>query len=75
VAEPTHLRYRGDGPDVMANAIVALMRHARETADDFTFGPLRLADLERDGLDVGGPDLGPVMLILASIPGLAITEA
>ncbi len=71
MAEPTRVHYRGDGPEVMAAAIVAVMRYARESSDDFTFGPLRLDDLERDGLEIGGPDLGGVMNVLTLIPGLA----
>jgi hypothetical protein len=65
------LHYRGDGPDALANAIVALLRHARASRDNFTFGPLRLADLERDGLTVDGEDIGQVMTLLAGVPGIA----
>ncbi len=68
---PSHVRYRGDGPDALAAALVAVIRHARDSADDFTFGPLSLAELERDGLDIGGPDLAGVMQALVQIPGLA----
>lgn len=65
-------RYRGDGPDALAAAIAALLRHARDSDYDYTFGPLRLADLERDGLSVEGPDLGHAMTVLAAVPGLAL---
>ncbi len=71
MAEPSRIHYRGDGPDVLAAAIVALLEYARESSDDFTFGPLRLNELERDGLEIGGPDLGGIMTVLATIPGLA----
>lgn len=71
---PTHIRFRGDGPDALAAALVAVLRHARDSADEFTFGPLSLADLERDGLDIGGPDLSGVMQVLALVPGLAHVE-
>jgi len=74
VAEPTRIRYRGDGPEVMAEALIALLRLARAGSDDFTFGPLVLAELERDGLEIGGPDLGGVINALALVPGLAQVE-
>ena len=68
---PTRITYRADNPGAYASAILALMRLARDTSDDFTFGPLRLDELERDGLDVGGPDLAGVIAALVTIPGLA----
>ncbi len=68
---PTRVRFRGDGPDVMAAAVAAVLRYARDTKDDFSFGPLRLDELERDGLEIGGPDLAGVMQVLAAVPGLA----
>lgn len=68
---PTVVRFRGDGPDALAAAIAAVLRHARDTKDDFTFGPLRLDELERDGLQIAGPDLAGVMQVLATIGGLA----
>jgi len=67
----TRLRYRGDGPDVMADAVLRLLRYARRHDVEFTFGPVRLADLERDGLEIVGVDLEPVMQLLAAVPGLA----
>lgn len=67
--------YRGDGPDALAAAVVALIQHARDSSDNFSFGPLRLADLERDGLLVEGPDLGNAMTVLASVPGIAIVDS
>ncbi len=75
MAEPTRIRYRGDSPVALAAAVVALLRHARESSDDFTFGPLRLLELERDGLELAGPDLGGAMTVLAGVPGIAQTEA
>ncbi len=66
--------FRGDGPDALANAVVALLQHARSTSHDFTFGPLRLADLERDGLLLEGPDIGEAITMLADVPGIAAVE-
>lgn len=54
----------------MAAAVVAVLAYARGSSDDFTFGPLRLAALQRDGLEIGGPDLAGVMQVLVGIPGL-----
>lgn len=74
-AEPTVVHYLGDGPDAYAEALLRLVRHARASADDFTFGPLRLADAERDGLAVGGPDLVEVLALLSTVPGLVAQTA
>ncbi len=67
--------FRGDGPDALANAVVALLRLARDSDYEFTFGPLRLADLERDGLTVDGVDVGSVMTVLAGVAGIALVDA
>lgn len=69
------LRYRGDSPDALANAVLALIEHARVSTDEFTFGPLRLSDLERDGLLIDGENLGPVMTALATVAGIAQVDA
>lgn len=69
------VHYRGDGPYALATAVVAVLRHARTSTDNFSFGPLRLSDLERDGLLIEGPDIGNVMTVLAAVPGLAIVDA
>ncbi len=69
------LRYRGDGPDALAHAVVALLQHARTSTDEFTFGPLRLAELERDGLLIDGDDLGAVMTALTTVAGIAQVDA
>ena len=66
--------FRGDGPDALANAVVTLLEHARATSNDFTFGPLRLAALERDGLLLEGPDIGAAVTLLAAVPGIAAVE-
>lgn len=73
--EPTRLRYRADRPDVYAEAILALVEHARDSSDDFTFGPLRLADCVRSGLELMGPDLTDAIVILSAIPGIDQADA
>ncbi len=72
---PTRLRYRADRPDVYAEAILALVQHARDSDDDFTFGPLRLADCVRSGLELSGPDLAEPMVILSAIAGIDQADA
>lgn len=67
--------YRGDGPTALASAVTALLQHARDTDDDFEFGPLRLADLERDGLLIEGDNLTRVSTVLAAIPGIAAVDS
>lgn len=69
--EPTQLHYRADQADVYAEALLRAVRHARKSTEDFTFGPLKLADCERDGLVIGGPDLAGITAVLATVPGLA----
>jgi len=73
VARPplTRLHYRADTPDVYAVALTRLVRHARESSDDFSFGPVRVADCIRDGLTLTGPDLTGPVGVLAAITGLA----
>ncbi len=70
----TRLHYRADSPAGYADALLRLIRLARESSDDFSFGPVRLADCERDGLDVSGPDLSAAMAALTLVPGLAVIE-
>lgn len=66
--------FRGDSPAALAAAVVALLTHARDTDNDFTFGPLMLSELERDGLLLDGPDVGHAVTILAAVPGIAAVE-
>ncbi len=74
-ADLTHYRYRADNPDVYAVAILALVEHARDSNDDFTFGPMSLTDCVRSGLDITGPDLAAIHVILSAISGLAPVDA
>lgn len=69
------LRYRADTPATYAQALLALVIYARDSDDEFTFGPLRLADAVRSGIDVTGPDLSSVSVTLAAISGLTATDA
>ncbi len=70
----TQVHFRADGPEGYAEALLRLIRHARASKDDFSFGPVRLADCERDGLTVTGPDLRFPLQHLALVPGLAQTQ-
>lgn len=70
-AKLTALRYRADGPEVYVHALLQLVKLARDSADEFTFGPLALSDCERDGLSVTGPDLAGPIAVLSLVPGLA----
>lgn len=64
--------YRSDSPDVLGEALLAVIRHARTSTDSFTFAPLKLSSLERDGLTIQGADLTGLQAVLAEIPGLVI---
>ena len=64
-------RYRAESRHVYARALVALAEHARDSTDDFVFGPLDLSALEHQGLAVSGPDLTAVREALSAVPGLA----
>lgn len=63
--------FRADTPTGYAAALLALIRHARDSSDDYTFGPVNLAACDRDGLTVTGPDLAGPHGILAGVAGLA----
>lgn len=69
-----HLLYRGDTPAALADALVRLTAHARTGDDTFTFGPLALAHLVRDGLQITGEHLDSVKSLLAQVPGLAAVD-
>lgn len=73
-AEPTRVHLRADRPDAYADALLRLVEHARASTDEFTFGPLRLLDCERDGLLLTGPDLGEALRLLTLVPGLAVVD-
>ncbi len=69
--EVSRVTFRADGPAAYADAILRLVRLARESADDFTFYPVSLDALERDGLTVEGPDLQAALAEMTLVPGLA----
>lgn len=72
----TTLRYRSLHRYSMARALEALVDLARTDPDPpFTFGPLDLAAVERNGLLVSGEDLSMVQAALAAIPGLTEVPA
>jgi hypothetical protein len=67
-------RYRAASRHSYAQALLVLLRYAREHGDDFEFGPLDLAALEHQGLAVTGPDLTGVRQVLSAVPGLEPEE-
>jgi hypothetical protein len=75
IGELTQLRFRADGPDVYATALLRLISYARTSTDDFTFGPVSISDCVRDGISLKGPDLFGAVGVLAAISGLSQVEA
>ncbi len=68
-------RYRADTPATYAQALIALIGLARDSDLDFRFGPLRLADAVRSGIDVTGEDLSLVSVTLSAVSGLTPAES
>jgi hypothetical protein len=64
-------RFFADGRIPLAHAVVALVRHARESEDDFDIGPLHLGTMAESGLVISGPDADSAAEVVARIPGLA----
>lgn len=70
------LRYRAAGRVSYALALAALTEYAREHPEPgFAFGPLVLEELESQGLEITGPELGGPEEVLAAVPGLVRTAA
>ncbi len=67
----TQVTYRADSPAAYADAVLRLVALARDSADDFTFYPISLDELDRDGLTVVGPDLQAAIAALTLVAGLA----
>jgi hypothetical protein len=67
---PETFRYWAPSRLVYARALVALVEHARASSDDYTFGPLELAELARHGLVVSGPHMASVAQVLREVTGL-----
>jgi hypothetical protein len=63
-------RFYADSRIPLAHAIAALVIHARDSEDDFEFGPLDLATLAESGLDISGPDADSAAQVVGRIPGL-----
>ena len=55
-------------------ALLRLLEYARESREDFEYGPMRLTALDNQGLTVCGPQLDGVRKVLAEIPGLYLSE-
>ncbi len=68
------LVYMGDSPEVLIEALMVVIKHARTTSDKFRFGPINLNDLSRDGLQIQGEDLEMIRIVLNTVPGLALVE-
>lgn len=74
-AEATRtLRYRAVMNLAYSVALLYLLEHARQTREEFEFGPMDLAALEDQGLTVSGPRLDSVEKVLAGIPGLYLSD-
>lgn len=68
------IRFRSDTPEALVAGIESLMQLARSRTDlNFSFGPLSLDALIRDGLVVHGPDEDAAGKALTKISGLAET--
>jgi len=64
------VRFRGDLPEPLVQGIIVLLGLARESDQKFSFGPLELSALIRDGIVVKG-EIHEARKRLAEIPGLA----
>lgn len=70
------IRYHAASRYTYAVAISRLLDLARwQDGPGFQFGPVRLADLEQNGLEVTGTDLSGVSDVLRQVPGLARIES
>ena len=65
-------RFRGDGPESLVLGVSALLGFVRTHPHlRFSFGPLSLDALVRDGILLRGPEISGAADVLAEIPGLA----
>lgn len=64
------IRYRAVMRLAYAVAMLNLLEYARESGDDFEYGPMDLDLLEAHGLTVSGPRLEGVQKVLGEIPGI-----
>ena len=68
------VRYRAVMPLSYSVALLHLLEYARESREDFSYGPMYLAALADQGLTVSGARLDGVQKVLADIPGLYLWE-
>lgn len=68
------LRYRAVMNLAYSVALLHLLEYARESREDFEYGPMDLNAIEDQGLTVSGPRLSGVMKVLEGIPGLYLSE-
>ena len=67
------IRYLFDSQSSAARALVAVLKHARESTTDFTFGGLTLESLVASGMWLTG-DTDAVAEILDQVPGAVRQE-
>ncbi len=67
--------FRADTTEGYVEAVLELIRLARESDLDFTFGPMKIEELRQTGLTVSGPDASKAKAALSAIRGLAETRA
>lgn len=72
--EPQTLRYRAVMSLAYSVALLYLLEYARESGDDFEYGPMSLEALQDQGLVVSGSRLEGVQRVLAEIPGLYLSD-
>lgn len=65
------IRYLFDSPQAAAMALSVVLRHARTSEDDFTFGGLTLESLVSSGLWLTG-DVSAVQKRLDAVPGAVL---
>lgn len=64
-------RFRGDSSMAYARAVLWLVRLSRRTSLEFSFGPLDVEAMYRNGITVVGPDVDRwADDFLAGVPGL-----
>ena len=63
-------RFRADSRLVYSQALLELVRYARESQAVFWYGPTSLARLENEGLLVTGPDADAAAGRVMWLPGL-----
>jgi hypothetical protein len=67
------IRYRAVMRLSYSVALLHLLEYARESREEFEYGPMSLAALDNQGLTICGPKLDGVQKVLADIPGLYLS--